>query len=105
MRAMCVDVTPQFDDSRILISVHNSAARQRQICKVCGRPDKFDFRVSDEVWAAVIPEVYRNRVVCLCCFDDFAAARGFNYADALRELWFAGDKAVFRFIPATRVTV
>jgi hypothetical protein len=29
--------------------------RQRQTCKACGRPNKFDFHVPDKVWAAVVP--------------------------------------------------
>ena len=27
---------------------------QRQTCKVCGHRDKFDFTITDEVWAAVL---------------------------------------------------
>ena len=70
----------------------------RQTCKVCGRPDKFDFHVPDDVWQAVVPLEFRNRVVCLACFDDFAEARQVNYATCLApSLWFAGDAATFEF--------
>lgn len=65
---------------------------QRQTCKVCGRQDKFDFYVSDSIWASVIPEEYRNRVVCLSCFDDFATQKKISYAGQLSpHLYFAGD--------------
>lgn len=72
---------------------------QQQTCKACGRPDKFDFHVPDEVWAAVVPEKYRNRVVCLYCFDDFAVEADVGYAPALQLLFFAGRRAVFEFKP------
>ena len=35
-----------------------------QKCKVCGRRDKFDFDVADDVWEAVVPERLQNCVVC-----------------------------------------
>lgn len=70
--------------------------RQRQTCKACGLPDKFDFTVPDEIWLAVVPERLQNLVVCLGCFDDFARDKGVDYATSLRAVYFAGDKAVFR---------
>jgi hypothetical protein len=77
---------------------------QRQTCKVCGHVDKFDFYVPNEVWAAVVPPEYRNRVVCLSCFDDFATTRRVNYATRLdASLWFAGDAATFEFRVKTAI--
>ena len=70
---------------------------QRQTCKVCGRPDKFDFTVPDDVWRRVVPPSFQNRVVCLYCFDDFAREAGESYADAISTLYFAGDSAVLTF--------
>ena len=69
----------------------------RQTCKVCGRPDKFDFTVPDRVWRDVVPLRFRKLVVCLFCFDGFARQRNIDYADYLRTLYFAGDKASFEF--------
>jgi hypothetical protein len=66
---------------------------QRQTCKACGRPDKFDFHVPDRVWAAVVPASLRNRVVCLYCFDSFAHAKGVEYGKHIHTLYFAGDAA------------
>jgi hypothetical protein len=43
---------------------------QRQTCKACGVPDKFNFQVPDEIWNAVVPRKLRNCVVCLGCFDE-----------------------------------
>ena len=78
--------------------VHRRARREmRQRCKVCGCRDKFDFHVPDFVWANVVPQRYRNRVVCLACFDDFAKRKGVDYSTSLRTLYFAGDKALFEF--------
>ena len=52
----------------------------------------------DDIWEAVVPPEYLNRVVCLSCFDDFALAKQVNYADHLAaSLWFAGDAATFEF--------
>jgi hypothetical protein len=68
-----------------------------QSCKVCGRRDKFDFHIADDVWKAVIPPTFQNRVVCLSCFDNFAYEKGIDYASALQSLCFAGDKACFDF--------
>lgn len=70
---------------------------QRQTCKVCRRPDKFNFHVPDDLWREVVPERFSGRVVCLYCFDEFAAERGVRYAGRLRELCFAGDRASFIF--------
>ncbi len=70
---------------------------QQQRCKACGRPDKFDFHVPDEVWAKVVPPQFQNHVVCLACFDSFAKAKGINYASDLKMLCFAGEKASFEF--------
>jgi len=67
------------------------------ICKVCGRPDKFDFHVPDEIWRRAVPVRYVNRVVCLPCFDDFARETGVDYATAIDALYFAGDRATFIF--------
>ena len=66
-------------------------------CKVCHRPEKFDFYVPDEVWVSVVPIEYQGKVVCLCCFDDFAKDKDINYSRALQDLCFVGQKATFRF--------
>ena len=76
-----------------------------QTCKACGRRDKFDFHVPDEVWEAVVPLRLRNRVVCLACFDGFACRKGINYASHLQALCFAGDRASFSFEVASAVGV
>lgn len=72
-------------------------------CKVCGRSEKFDFHVPDYVWTTVVPEPYRNRVVCLSCFDDFAAHAGNDYAAHIDQLYFAGRGAAFRFRTEWRI--
>jgi hypothetical protein len=69
---------------------------QRQTCKACGWPDKFDFHLPDEVW--VVPPELVNRVVCLFCFDEFARQRGISYAKHIDRLYFAGDRGSFTFV-------
>lgn len=65
---------------------------QRQSCKCCNVVDGFDWHVPDEIWAAVVPEQYRNLALCLACFDDFAQAQGIDYREDLQRhpLYFAG---------------
>lgn len=70
---------------------------QRQTCKACGRPDKFDFHVPDDVWNRVVPVHLRDHVVCLYCFDEFAREAGESYADSVKTLYFAGDRGVLTF--------
>jgi hypothetical protein len=73
-------------------------ARYRQTCKVCGRPDKFNFSVSDEDWARIVPPQYRGLVVCFACFDLFAHATRQQYA-LVGSVYFVGDQGVFEFKP------
>lgn len=74
-----------------------SSGLERQRCKVCGVPDKFDFSVSDEVWQMVVPIEYQGRVVCLSCFDDFAFEKKVDYSTSVELLYFAGEQAVLSF--------
>jgi hypothetical protein len=76
----------------------------RQTCKVCGHRDKFNFHVPDEIWAAVVPPIFRQRAVCLACFDDFACVEGVEYARCPDSLYFNGDQAVFEFEAVLAVT-
>lgn len=70
---------------------------QRQKCKVCECQDKFDFHVPDNIWREVVPPRFRNKVVCLSCFDKFAFEKQVDYAESLDVLYFAGDRAIFKF--------
>jgi hypothetical protein len=68
------------------------------MCGACGRPDKFEYHVTDDIWERVVPSALRSRYVCLVCFDDFAAMRRVSYARHLTmTLRFAGDAATFEF--------
>lgn len=72
---------------------------KRQKCSVCECEEKFNFHVADEVWEKVVPEEYRNRVVCLSCFDNFARAKNISYSHSVVDLLFAGDKAALELEP------
>jgi len=63
-------------------------------CRICGKREKFDFHVPDEIWEAVVGE--GGGVVCLSCFDDLAKKKEVQYAASLgKEVYFAGDQATF----------
>ena len=72
-------------------------AEGQQTCKVCKCEDKFDFKVPDDIWQKVVPGEYREKVVCLKCFDQFAFERGVKYSGSLLTLYFAGDQAALKF--------
>jgi len=67
--------------------------RQRQTCKACGAPDKFNFHVPNAIWRSVVPKELQNHVVCLGCFDDFANDKDVDYATSLTMMFFTGDQA------------
>ncbi len=69
----------------------------QQTCKVCGRPDKFDFHIPDSVWCSIIPLEYRTRVVCLACLDELAADKEIDYSQHINELYFAGRNIALKF--------
>jgi hypothetical protein len=76
---------------------YRPAVGRRQTCKVCKCPDKFDFNVPDEIWRKVVPQENQSGVVCLECFDAFASEKQIHYSDSIAVLYFAGDKATFKF--------
>lgn len=83
----------------------NGSPDGKQTCKACGKRDGFNFHVSDETWARIVPPEFSTRVVCLHCFDLFARERGVSYAQEITTLFFAGEKAVFFFTPTKAVDV
>ena len=74
-----------------------SPADKQQTCKVCGRSDKFNYNVPDELWKKVVPAKYHNKVVCLECFDQLAFKKNIDYSNCINTLYFAGDQATFTF--------
>jgi hypothetical protein len=70
---------------------------KQQRCRVCKCQDKFNFNVPDRVWREVVPHEYRDTVVCLPCFDEFARERNFDYSEEIEVLYFAGSQASFKF--------
>lgn len=70
---------------------------QQQTCKNCGVRDGLEFCVPDSTWVKIVPKGLLNRVVCLACFDSFAARKGIDYHRNLRVLYFAGRQASFQF--------
>ena len=92
-----------ISSNMILFSLYPQERPIESILRSCGScvgpvaaRDKFVYHVPDDVWERVVPSALRNRVVCLVCFDDFAAMRRLNYArDLTLALRFAGDAATF----------
>ena len=70
---------------------------KRQRCSVCDCDEKFNFHIPDETWEIIVPQEYRQKVVCLSCFDAFARDKNIDYADSVNELYFAGEKATVKF--------
>jgi len=66
---------------------------QQQTCKVCGKKDKLNFNVENKIWEAVVPPIFQNNVVCLACFDAFAASKKIDYK--IDSLYFAGEQKTF----------
>jgi hypothetical protein len=73
-----------------------------QSLRVRGSPE---LKVTDDLWTAIVPAEFQQRVVCLCCFDDFALARRIDYTAAVVELVFAGRKAALILRPTAAVNV
>ena len=69
---------------------------QRQTCSSCCCEDKFDYHVPPSLWQAVVPKEFYDAVICLECFDKFAAEKGLRYADELSMIYFAGEKAAMK---------
>lgn len=75
-----------------------------QTCKACGSRDKFNFHVPDDIWISVVPAPLRGLVVCLSCFDGYAASAGVSYADKIdSEFYFVGDAATLVFQADRRI--
>jgi hypothetical protein len=81
----------------LLAMAEKNQQPQRQTCRICECPDKFDFHVSDDLWERVVPRRFRKNVVCLECFDDLASEKNIDYSDDIDVLHFAGEGAVFIF--------
>jgi hypothetical protein len=78
---------------------NGSRAIAQPTCSVCGCQDNFDYNVPDDLWKKVVVSEHQESVVCLKCFDNFAFEKGIDYAGSIENLYFAGDKAVFKFRP------
>jgi len=48
---------------------------RQPICAVCGFLENCDFKVMDDAWKTIVPIEYRNQIVCVKCFEDFASAK------------------------------
>jgi len=49
---------------------------QQSSCKVCGVVTGFDFSVSDEDWARIVPDQLQDSVLCPGCLQGFALQAG-----------------------------
>lgn len=78
------------------------ARKMEATCKHCHHRSAFDFTVNDALWNRVVPIRLRCKVVCLICFDRFAARKKIDYRRSIRVLYFAGSGACFRFIKRSK---
>lgn len=63
---------PPIGSAEFIESVGFEKAWPYEVCECCGQPNKIGFDVSDEDWKAIVPEEYRNNVLCYACFEEFA---------------------------------
>lgn len=96
---------PLTAPSRPAVCSHDVRAPFRQACCCCGACDHIDFRVTDEVWADVVPAPISGGHVCLRCFDAMAAETGIDYAQHLSRVDFVGDAASFELRPVSAVSI
>ena len=47
----------------------------REICKSCWNINALGFHVPDDIWNAAVPELLRDRILCIVCFARFADER------------------------------
>lgn len=66
----------------------------REICKRCGRESPVGFDVPDEIWEKAVPPQYRDRVLCIHCFDELATRAGVDWTDAIKFWPASGMRAL-----------
>lgn len=54
---------------------------RREVCKCCNRPNAVGFKVPDHIWEAAVNPEYRDKVLCLQCFDVMATLNGVNWTE------------------------
>jgi len=69
-------------------------------CSVCDSKVYFDYGVTDELWAQVIPKRMKRSVVCLPCLDALAKEKGLNIGPHMRFIQFTGRGETIEFMPA-----
>lgn len=97
---MCAVTNTATEPPPPWVCTHSQHQPERQWCVCCGAQDHLDFRVSDEVWCAVVPDALDGHV-CLRCFDALAAERRIRYAHSLHDVVFVGYRGCFRFEPVS----
>lgn len=43
-----------------------------EVCKKCGRDQRLVWSVNDDCWDSIVPSEFKNKVLCLECFFEFA---------------------------------
>ena len=60
----------------------------RELCKCCYKFNPVGYNMPDEIWNKVVPEEFRNKVLCLTCFDYFATENGVDWTKHIEEVYF-----------------
>lgn len=71
-------------------------------CGICGSEPEVDYTVTDDFWAAWVPERHRLGVVCLPCLD--ALCHGDGLAGALVRMQWTGSGHTVVLEPVQRWT-
>lgn len=59
----------------------STATRSR--CGVCHHVSPVDFLAPDSVWLRVVPDYFRNTVLCVTCFASFGDERMIAWEDGI----------------------
>lgn len=70
------------------------------LCPYCDQVPSWDYHVTDECWAAVVPKDGKHLgVVCLPCLDKLAVRRGIDISTSITQLQFTGIGKTVVFMP------
>lgn len=56
--------------------MHDNDFTSREICKICYGVNAVGFAVPNDIWQVVVPENFRNTIVCLSCFTRLGDEKG-----------------------------
>lgn len=59
----------------------------RETCKRCGRENPLGFNIPDDIWKAAISPQWRDKTLCILCFDELATYAGVKWDESKIEFY------------------